>query len=422
MRDVLRQWNKRQAASGKWRVTNICLLSSVLFVLISVHTSCSPQQKQPEVPQDKPLAAFQTNLLQMAFDLATAIPVVPHSKDRSRAQESVAKACFDLDQPKRALEYIEKIDDWRRGAGYADYAFYAAQHGFTNEVPRHLNLAEQISLSVDQDWRRDRIKVRIAQTHLVTGQSGLSEQFSADIQNSESGKVEQVEARLCPDENFDSMMSGLQTMVDSGDFDTVKNTLYALTELFNRFYAQPERRAQTEQAIQQAWTAMPLFIRIELLEKMAAIALEHGDSSGALEWITRSQVIMQDAAWPLEYDVPATARRAALRFRAGESQAALLELREALERFNKRQNEVVDIYRTETLLPVAEAFNAAGDDVMALSVYRQALESAVVNPNSRPQAEDLSAICISMARNQLEPDQAFWARIRELQANLGSPW
>jgi len=419
----------KREAYGAWRkgifsflTPASCLLIPAVFLLTSVQIGCAPQQQKITAPQDKPLAAFQTDLLQTAFDVAAAIPVYPHIKDRSRAQEAVVTASLDLDQPIRALSYIDQIGNWRRGSGYADYAFYCVQNGFTHDVQTYLDLADKISLVADQDWRRDRIKVRIAQTHLLMGRDGLSEQFSANIEESESGKVEQVEARLCSAENFDEMFSEVQALVNTGHFDSVKNALYAFTELFNRFYNDPERRAQVEQAIRDSWNPMPLFIRIELLEKLTGFALDHGDASSALELIGAAQTIMDDADWPLDYDVPASARRAALRFRAGDPESALSELGQTLERFNTRQGEVVDIYRSQTLLPVAEAFKTAGDAAMALTVYKQALESAVINPNSRPRAEDLSAICISMAVNGVEPDEALWSRIREIQANLGDPW
>jgi hypothetical protein len=116
------------------------------------------------------------------------------------------------------------------------------------------------------------------------------------------------------------------------------------------------------------------------------------------------------------------ARLAGLRFRCGETNAARAELQTTLNLFKEKQSEIINIDKTETLIPVAEAFQAAGDIAGALAVYKQAVEAAIENPNSRPRAEDISAICLSMALNKVEPDAALWARIREIQANLGDPW
>jgi hypothetical protein len=71
---------------------------------------------------------------------------------------------------------------------------------------------------------------------------------------------------------------------------------------------------------------------------------------------------------------------------------------------------------------VAEAYAAMGDRAAALAVYREAIAAGVGNPNSRPRAEDLAATCTSMARADIEPDDALWARIRTIRDGLGDPW
>jgi hypothetical protein len=400
---------------------NSCFLIPAACLLIPGFTGCSPQKKIT-APQDKPLAAFQTNLLQTAFDFATAIPVVPHIKDRSKMQASAATTCFQLNQPQRALGYIEKIGDWRRGAGYADYAFYCAQKGFINEVQNYLNLAEQVAVVADQDWRRDRIKVRIAQTHRILGQEMLSEKFSADLEKSETGKAEQTEAAMCETDDFQRQIDDLEKIIAIADFDQTKNALYALAELFSRFYEDVDRRRAAEEKIKSLWSPMPLFIRIELLGKLADFAIRHHDLPKALELTNEGQAIADGAQWPVEYRIPLMARLAALRFRSGEPVQARESLRLAAEFYTTKQAEIIDIDRAEALIPVAEAFQTVGDTPSALSIYKQAVEAAVVNPNNRPRAEDICAICLSMVLNNVEPDAALWKRIREIQANLGDPW
>ena len=76
----------------------------------------------------------------VAFAAASAMPLNPHIKNRSRAQEVVVAACLELDQPQRAQRYIEQIANWRRGAGYADLAFHQAQQGRIDQVEPQLEL------------------------------------------------------------------------------------------------------------------------------------------------------------------------------------------------------------------------------------------------------------------------------------------
>jgi len=407
---------------------------SALFIAGVALTGCGPQQQAGDVsqdkqqqkkitaPQDKPLASFQTNLLQTAFDVATAIPIVPHIKDRSKAQEAVSTLSFELDQPQRALGYIEKIGDWRRGAGYADYAFYCAQHGVTNQVQHYLDLAAQIAEIADQDWRRDRIKIKISRTHTLLGQSEQAGKFETGVEIAESGKVARVEAMLCSENEFAEQMTATEALVASGNFDLVRNALYVYTELFNRFYDNTDRRAKTEEKIKSSWNPLPVFIRIELLMELTKFSFSHNDSSEALRLTSEAKEIFDGAAWKPQHGVPLMARLAALRFRCGETNAARTELRRTLDLFTEKQAEIINIDKAKTLIPVAEAFQITGDVAGALAVYKPAVEAAIENPNSRPRAEDLSAICLSMAKHNIEPDEVLWARIREIKANLGDPW
>src|SRR3972149_726212 len=117
----------------------LLLAGSTLFL---VTAGCGKQDRTTDVAQsmagsltDKPLAVYQNELLGHAFETAAAIPVKPHIKDRSRAQEKVVAASLELDQPLRAQMLIEKIDNWRRGSGYCDIAFYCARQGYSGETP-----------------------------------------------------------------------------------------------------------------------------------------------------------------------------------------------------------------------------------------------------------------------------------------------
>src|SRR5262249_17792124 len=123
---------------------------------------------------DKALAPYQERLLDLAFKAASSLPTVPHLKNRCRMQTEVVTACFTLDQPRRGLGCAEKIENWRRGVGLAEYAFYRAKHGDTSEVEHYLGLATDVARSHQgedaQDWEQERILGTIAATRLVLGE------------------------------------------------------------------------------------------------------------------------------------------------------------------------------------------------------------------------------------------------------------
>lgn len=370
---------------------------------------------------DAPLAAFRLELLEIAFDAASKFPLEPHIKNRGRAQEEVVTACFKLDQPLRAVSYVEKIVDWRRGSGYADFAFYCAQHGDTSQVQRYFDLAAKVSLG-EEDWRRDQIRSKIAMTHAWLGQNDLAAQFESGLVESESGRVAGARAMIVIDDQYDGQVSALDQLIASGNFDLIKGALEAFTQLYNRFYDNQARRASIEHKIKSSWSKMPYLIRVDLLLAMADFAVKHDDNAKALELIDEAQGVQAGFQWDAEVRVPLNARLAELRARAGDLENARVQANLALTMFGTEREGIVDIYRGRALRPLAEAYLALGDTTNALIVYRMAVEEGVENPNSRPRANDLTATCCSMAVCGVEPDAELWARIRQIREGLGDPW
>src|SRR5262245_46132888 len=63
----------------------------------SARTAPPSSPSAPAAPP--PLRPAQRDLLQLAFDAASSFPLDPHTRNRSRAQDEVVAACFELGQP-----------------------------------------------------------------------------------------------------------------------------------------------------------------------------------------------------------------------------------------------------------------------------------------------------------------------------------
>ncbi|RJP27589.1 MAG: tetratricopeptide repeat protein [Candidatus Omnitrophota bacterium] len=370
---------------------------------------------------DKSLALFQDKLLDLAFETASSIPMNPHIKDRSRAQETVVLACLHLDCPKRALRYMDQIVDWRRGSCYADLAFYFARRDCIDDARRCIQIASQISESAE-DWRRDRIRVKIAQTYVWLGQNQQVDEFEAGVVDSELGKVARVKAMRSDADAFHEQMQVLETRMESGNFDIMNNTLQAYTELFHRFYSDVQKRSLVEEKIKTAWNGMPISTRIERLTDLAEFALEHSDSDKALALVNDAQSLIDGRQWPLEHFIPMMGKLAALRFRTGDRQKARSEADAARVLFHAQKDTIVNIWKAGTLRPLAQAYQTMEDPDAALSLYKQALAAGIENPNSRPRAEDLTATCLSMALYAVEPDDDLWGQAHRIYQGLDHPW
>lgn len=406
----------------------LLLAGSTLFLLTA---GCGKQDRTDNVAQnksgvavsltDKPLAVYQNELLDHAFETAAAIPVKPHIKDRSLAQEKVVGASLELDQPLRAHSLIERIDNWRRGSGYCDLALYCAMHGYTGEVQQYLNLAVEISESAE-DWRRDQIRVKITNTYIWLEQTIQTGQFETAAVDSDSGKVAITKAMIAGEDHFDEQMNALDALIAPGNFDVVENALKACANLFNRFYDDAGRRFLAEEKMKTSWCKLPVFKRVELLTELAGFALDHTDRAKALELINEAQQFIDSAQWRPEHRIPLVSALIKLRFLAGDLQKARTDADAMLALFNSQRNKIVNIYRAGALRPLAEAYQSMGDTATALAVYKRAVDEGVENPNSRPRAEDLSATCCSMALHGVEPDAELWTRIRQINDTLGDPW
>src|SRR5688572_30515182 len=221
---------------------------------------------------DAPLEPYRLELLELAFQTAATYPETPHVKNRARAIESVALTCYELDQPRRALRYAEDISNWRRGAGYADFALYSAENGALAEVRDYLERALEVSATSDdveaQDWRGDRIQAKVARTYALLGEIEQAERLESDLDKPAASQVDLVQASSLDEHEFEAHMATLDELVATGDFDLLQHALESYIELFERFYANEDYLSEIEDRIATACRKLPVMIHIEALERL----------------------------------------------------------------------------------------------------------------------------------------------------------
>ena len=377
-------------------------------------------------PSDSPLAGFQSELLDLAFDAASALPLNPHVKNRSLAQEEAVTAGLALGQPQRALTWIPQIENWRRGVCYADAAHHLAQHGDLESAERCLELARAVAADPaaqdGQAWRGDRIRAKIARARFGMGQIEQAEAAAVGVAASELGELSAARAERADEADFDAYLASLGATVATLNFDLVRSALMDCAHLFGRFYGDATRRAQAEEGIKSSWGHMPLLVRIELLRLLTEQALAQGDPAKARALVDEAQAMLASETWTPEDEIRQRSLLAALRHRAGDAANARAQADSALGLYEVERVRIVDVDRAGALLPLAQAYETMGDPAAALAVYKLAVAAAVTNPNSRPRAMDLSAICASMALGATEPDAELWESLRAARTSLGDPW
>ncbi len=373
--------------------------------------------------QDRSLPDFQLGLLKLAFEAASSIPLEPHIKDRCRTQQAVVEACLKLDQPQRALTYLEQISDWRRGLAYAELALYAVQHGAHDQGRSFLLQSLEIS-----DWndlekgRIDQIRGRIARVYYALGESEKGQALEVGLEPFAFREFSTIPADPHDPDTFESWIHELDRHTAGGDFDHLRRAAKVYVQLLDRYYSDPKPRSRIIDKLQECLILLPMMARIEVLMESARVSVRHQDPIKALETIEQAQRQMGGAQWRPEHRVALMAGLAALRHQAGQTKEAMAELEMSLSFYNDNRNRIADIYRAEALRQLAQAHNTIGNQSIALTLYKRAVEEGVENPNSRPRAEDLSATCISMTLGAIEPDDALWSRLHQIVSGLGSPW
>lgn len=405
-------------------------LATATLAVVTLALS-APAQDAATPPQsdkvvDASIASWRTDLLDLALSAASKYPLDPHVKNRSRAQEQVAITAFELDLPMRGLNAIESIANWRRGAGYADFARFAAEAGDAELVDTYVAKAERVAETapgvIQQEWRGDRIRVKIAAALEVLGETDRAAEYEVALEESEIGKVAVVRAQKAERETLEQNLAELKAVLAARSFELTRNAMPVYAELYGRFYEDEEVRARIRADITSGWKPLPSDLRIDTLEVMAGHALAHGDGDEAGELIDMALHEFGRMNVNPEFGVPIRAQLARMQHRAGKAQAARATLTEALEVYDADREQISKTFRPDTLIPVAEAYVELGDDVAAIQVYEKALVAALVSPNSRPRTDDLVSICCSMALHDCKPTDALMARFRGVHDALGHPW
>ena len=399
-------------------------------------TTLEPDENASEAPYDESglrdelenaeLEAWQTELLEIAFESACAFPLQPHIKNRSRAQEQVIQTCLALDQPRRALDYLPEIKNWRRGAAWSDLATWCVEHELELDVQPFLDLAEEVALNFpdaqDQGWRRDRIRAKIGRVHLLLGQHEQALPYTQDLEGSEVGTVTATQAELADAEQYEDQVKAVEAVFELGDFDPSRAALSTCSALYARYYEHEERRERVGELMKKGSQQLPMEIRIRWMTELADVASAHEDFETASEWLEEAHTVFESVDWSPRYGFPLRALLAASQWRAGNRQDARSQANQLLTDFAAHREAILEFERAETLRPLAEAYQVMRESDLALTVYRTTVEEGALNVNARPRCDDLVATLCSMAANGVEPDEQLFERLREISKGLGDPW
>ncbi|WP_146682822.1 hypothetical protein [Limihaloglobus sulfuriphilus] len=375
-------------------------LSAVMFFLFCIGTNeiCAESNSAED---------SQTQLLTVAFDTASAIPVHPHIKDLCKTQAAVVEACIESGRIEMAERFADKIQNWRKAHCYAQIAAKLAADGRQKKADMLLAKARHALVDEKDGWRRELVTNLIdsveksKNNHIGSGPDTCGE---FDIAKSKEwiAALEETSAR--------------------GDFDLTMKALKRYVFLFERYYQQSEFRETVEKNIRKSWQKMPPSLRIDFLAAMVSAALDNHDNAAAVRLLDEYQAMVEGYNWSLEKFIPISAELLMLNYKAGRGNDVNEKINELVNLFDKGKDKILNIDRARTLRPLALACHQVGLSDKSLSLYNKVLDEGLSNLNSRPRAIDLAATCSSMAVNSIEPDDRLWVKINQIKQGLKEPW
>ncbi|MBN2164228.1 MAG: hypothetical protein JXR25_07835 [Pontiellaceae bacterium] len=424
------------------------LLAILPFVIVagcgssvdSCCSDCGDNQTLPAGCATPVSAGYQEELLQLAFDGVSRMPVRPHIKNRSRAQQMVADACLEIDKPERALTYIEQIENWQRWQGYANVAYYFAGKGddvraqkLVNTVKPALRVVEersrgQVVASTPNelydsltDWRYESVLSRVAETEWMIG-SRAAERADAEVYGDVNASKINAASAVQEDATFSVSMARLRPFTQDPNFEIMHLGFVKIADLIADHYTEVNLIEFLESEVLPKTEKIPVFLRIDILDHLARAAVDNADTETANQLIDRIQALVDPLASSPQFHIPEAVRLIRLRHEAGQEELAQAELAALEQGYEASRERIVNMYRAELLCRMAESNALLGNPVHAIELYSRAVKEGQLNPNSRPRADDLNEICCSMAVAGVKPSAALQAELLEMNDNLGEPW
>ena len=381
-----------------------------------------PEMPATQTPASPPLANLsRDDLLDLAFQISTSIPIEPFPSDRARMQALVAQACIKNGSLIQAIQYASKIEGWRQGELFA---LIGQQYASANETQLARDFAARaMEVAANEiDWRRERIVIETAKLYLQLGDSTKASALVEGATQAELGKLEAARTGIVLQSQLDNQADMFDKAIATKNFDLARGAIEGYLVWLNRVSQDEIRTTRALKTIDDALLGLPFDLQVKYGIDLADILHKNLKRDLAILKLNKATEIFSTTTFLPEDVAPLGAMIAQARIRMGDEQSARLLLQRLYSEYSTRREGIVNLRRATSLRALAEGFCELGDRDDAIACYTLALEEGTINPNARPRAEDLGATCISMAEYgiSLTPDLKY--RIDTIRSSLTYPW
>ena len=381
-----------------------------------------PEMPAIQTPASPPLANLsRDDLLDLAFQISTSIPIEPFASDRARMQALVSQACIKNGSLIQAIQYASRIEGWRQGELFA---LIGQQYATANETQRARDFAARaMEVATNEiDWRRERIVIETAKIYLQLGDSGKASALVEGVTQAELGKLETARTAIVLQSQLDNQADMFDKALATKNFDLVRGAIEGYLVWLDRVSEDEIRTTRALTVIDDALPGLPVDLQVKYGIDFADHLHKNLKRDLAILKLDKATEIFSATTFLPEDVAPLGAMIARARIRMGDEQSARLLLQRFYSEYSTRREGIVNLRRAKSLRALAEGFCELGDRDDAIACYTWALEEGTINPNARPRAEDLGATCLSMAEYGIPLTPELKHQIDTIRSSLTYPW
>ena len=362
-----------------------------------------------------------TAMLERAMTVASSPEGRTHAKLKGRLQREVATTAIDLGRIELALQFAERIEDWRRGEVLALAAQALARAGARTEAQACVARAADVASRTD-GWMQEQIRTEIGIALALLGDAQSARRYAGQLPQERTGQVEAELAAFVSLQELDRQCDAFDRAIATGSFDVVRSGVDGYFAVWTRVPDDADRAARAERAIRAAARGLSLDLQLRTCLRIAEI-LDRADRPEARDAeLAQASKLLRDYEFTPDVRGPIVRDLAKALVRHGRMSEARALLAGELETYGRTSNGIVDIDRADFLRPLAEALARADERERALMTWQLALDAGRLNPNARPRAEDLCLTCLSMIRSDVEPSPDMLRTCESIRDGLKAPW
>ena len=389
--------------TANWLSASIILLGAIS---IGYGNVANPNPRDSSVNPDR-TRADKIQILDLAFRVASRIPVKPHISDRSRSQYDVLKAYVDLGLVEEAAKRANEIANWRRGIIYTDIAERYVRNKNEKKMREYLEQAQEFADTIEgfnAGWQKERVFGRVATVLAIAGLFDEAKEITSKLPGKTTlgVRVEEL-ARISDMKDYEKSMEELGAMAESKHWEVQECVAKVYIRILKSLgkEATPERCNTIKDRFYAVVQKLPALMQDSLYCSLSRTYFEIGRQNIAEEVLSKVEDRLKDRELDATFDVVNLVELAKVYDEvAGQRERAELALGRAKELLSKSEF-LPSMKQVSPNLALAGGYAVHGKKQEAWEYFQKALKFANGQKNGRPRALAIANACTAIARSSL---------------------